>query len=180
MKKQLKKLKIVVVLSMLAAISIVTGKYLGINVGDFMRFSLENMPIIFAGMAFGPIAGVLVGAVADLIGCVMMGWVPIPWVTVGAAVIGAVSGVANLLLKKSPLPLWAVTAAVVFFSHLTGSILIKTIGLSAIYGMPYAILLGWRTLNYLAVGIIDAVVIHVLINNKGIKLQLKEIEESSK
>lgn len=174
MKNQLKNLKFVAALAMLAAISIVCGKYLGINVGEFMRFSLESMPIIFAGIAFGPVAGAAVGIIADLVGCVMVGWMPIPWVTVGAAVIGVVSGGINILLKKSTLPSWLKTAIVVFSAHLMGSVLIKTIGLADFYHMPYIVLMLWRMLNYLIVGIIDGTIIYILMKNKGIRIQIKE------
>ena len=50
-------LKILCQLAMLVAISIVAGKYLAIGIGEVLRFSLENLPIIFAGIAFGPVAG---------------------------------------------------------------------------------------------------------------------------
>lgn len=175
MEKRLKSLKFVAALSMLSAISIVAGKFLGINSGEFMRFSLENMPIIFAGMAFGPIAGAIVGVVADLVGCVMMGWMPIPWVTVGAGLIGLISGGVTLLMKKSQLSSWAITVISVFCAHLIGSVLIKSIGLSAFYDMPYTLLLPWRLLNYLVVGILDGSIVHILLKNKGISMQIKEI-----
>ena len=85
-------LKILCQLAMLIAISIVAGKYLAIGIGEVLRFSLENLPIIFAGIAFGPIAGILVGVAADLIGCLLVGYTINPIVTIGAAVIGGVSG----------------------------------------------------------------------------------------
>ena len=175
MEKRLKNIKFVAVLAMLAAISIICGKYLAINVGEFMRFSLENMPIIFAGVAFGPVAGAVVGIVADLVGCVMVGWVPIPLVTVGAAAIGAISGGVSLLITKTALPSWLKTIIIVSCAHFIGSVMIKTIGLAGFYDIPYTILMLWRMLNYLIVGIIDGVVIHILMKNKGIRLQIKEI-----
>ena len=92
MKKIQNNLKLTVILALLCAISIVAGKYLAIRGGDVMRFSLENMPVIFAGMAFGPVAGMLVGVVSDLIGCVLVGYTINPLVTVGAGAIGLVSG----------------------------------------------------------------------------------------
>lgn len=175
MEKRTKNIRYVAAMAMLTAISIVLGKYLGINVGEFMRFSLENMPIIFAGVALGPISGVIVGVVADLIGCLMMGWVPIPWVTVGAAVIGAVSGVLPSLLQKTKLNPVLVTAITVALAHLFGSVLVKTIGLSAFQGIPYYILLLWRTLNYLIIGTLDGIILHILLMSKGISMQIKEL-----
>ena len=41
----------------LVAISIVCGKYLAIRGGDVLRFSFENLPILLAGIAFGPLVG---------------------------------------------------------------------------------------------------------------------------
>ena len=58
-------LKLTAALAMLAAISIICGKYLAIRGGDILRFSFENLPIIFAGVAFGPVAGALVGIVDE-------------------------------------------------------------------------------------------------------------------
>lgn len=175
MKKQKITLKMIVALAMLSAISIICGKYLGINAGEFMRFSLENMPIILAGMAFGPLAGGAVGLVADLVGCVMVGWVPIPWVSVGACLIGVLAGAVRLMLKKTTLPSPIVTVITVFAAHFIGSVLIKTIGLWSMYSTPYFVLMLWRILNYAIVGTIDGIIVHILLRNKGIKQQIKEI-----
>ena len=84
-------LRVTVFSALLAAISIVCGKYLAFNMGDFLRFSFENLPIIFAGMAFGPLIGALVGVVADLVGCLLVGYAINPIITVGAAAIGLIS-----------------------------------------------------------------------------------------
>ena len=92
-KEALFPLKITAALAMLAAVSIICGKYLAIRGGDILRFSFEDLPIIFAGISFGPIAGMLVGVVADLVGCVMVGYTVNPIVTLGAAAIGAFSGI---------------------------------------------------------------------------------------
>ena len=180
MKKGLKSLKITVALAFLAALSIILGKYLAIRGGDVMRFSLENMPIIFAGMAFGPIAGLLVGTISDIIGCIMVGYTINPLVTAGAAAIGFISGIIPTLLKKRKLDNRITTAITVIISHLVGSILIKTLGLAAYYDMPFGVLLLWRMLNYLIVGSLDGVVIHVLMKNKGVELQLAKLKEAEK
>jgi ECF transporter S component (folate family) len=175
MKKIEKNLKLLVILALLCAISIVAGKYLGINAGEFMRFSLENMPIIFAGIAFGPIAGCLVGTIADLIGCALMGWAPIPWITVGAAAIGSISGIVPIILKKAKLPFPLLVALSVFCAHLLGSIIIKTIGLSAQYDTPFGILLLWRMLNYAIIGSLDGVIVYILLKNKEIQSKVLAI-----
>ena len=52
--------------SFLAALSIVCGKYLAFPVGVAMRFSLENLPILLAGMVLGCRSGRLSdGGISD-------------------------------------------------------------------------------------------------------------------
>ena len=172
--KKINSLKITAILAMLSAISIVAGKYLAIRGGDVMRFSLENMPIIFAGMAFGPVAGALVGLVADLVGCMMVAYSINPIVTLGAVAIGLLSGILPTFIKKFTKIKWLITAATVAIAHLIGSVIIKTFGLSIYYSMPFAVLMLWRALNYLIVGIIDGVIVHILTNNKGILMVINK------
>lgn len=180
MKRKGYSLKITVVLAMMTAISIILGKYLAIRGGDIMRFSLENMPIILSGIAFGPLAGVSVGVVADLVGCVLVGYTVNPLVTLGAAMIGLISGFIPLIMKKTPLSGLPVTVITVALSHLVGSIIIKTIGLYAYYTMPFGVLLLWRLLNYIIVGALDCSVVHILLNNKGVKKYISAMKEEKK
>ena len=176
MKKIQNNLKLTVIIALLCAISIVAGKYLAIRGGEIMRFSLENMPVIFAGMAFGPVAGVLVGVVSDLIGCVLVGYTINPLVTVGAGAIGLVSGLMPIILKKANIPTPLMTAITVASAHIIGSVIIKTIGLYTYYTMPFTVLLLWRVLNYLIVGGLDGGVVYVLLRNKEIKSHIQAIK----
>ena len=176
MKKIEKNPKLMAILAILTATSIVAGKYLGIDAGEYMRFSLENMPIIFAGLAFGPIPGAVVGICADLIGCALMGWAPIPWVTVGAAAIGLVSGFVPMLFKKTDISLPLLVTVTVALAHIIGSLFIKSIGLSDFYGIPYYDILLWRVTNYLVVGSLDGAVVYLLMKNKEIKKRISSIK----
>lgn len=175
MSKISKNLKITVILAMLSAISIILGKYLAIRGGDVMRFSLENMPIIFAGIAFGPVAGVLVGLVSDLIGCLMVGYEINPLVALGASIIGLVSGIMPIFLKKAKLDRRIVILITVSAAHIVGSVIIKTIGLASYYDMPFIVLLGWRVLNYIIVGGLDGAVVYALLKNKEIDSHIKSL-----
>ena len=174
-------LKLVAALAMLSAISIICGKYLAIRGGDILRFSFENLPIIFAGIAFGPVSGVLVGVVADLVGCVMVGYTINPIVTLGAAVIGAVAGICRILLRKVGINGAFSTVISVGAAHILGSVIIKTFGLAAFYDMPLFALMLWRLLNYVIVGAIEGALLVVLLKNRevtrlisGMRPQAKE------
>ena len=173
MKKSGLPLRVAIMLSMLAAISIIAGKYLAIPGGEVLRFSFENLPIIFAGISFGPVAGALVGAVADLVGCLLVGYAINPIVTLGAISVGAVSGgvwwIASRIIKCS-----AVRVALsVGAAHVIGSVIIKTLGLAAFYSMPVGVLMLWRLLNYLIVGVLEGIILYILLKNRMIQ---KEIE----
>lgn len=165
--KTIQSTKIICAMAMLSAISIICGKFLAFPVGNVLRFSFENMPIIFAGIAFGPIPAMLVGIVADLIGCILVGYEINPIVTAGAALIGLASGGASLLLKKQPL--YLSVGVSVFSAHILGSVIIKTIGLSAFYSMPFGILMLWRLLNYVIVGALEGAIIFLLLSNKLVR-----------
>ena len=175
MTKRQKSLRITIILALMVAISILMGKYLAIRGGDVMRFSLENTPIILSGIAFGPGAGALVGLVADLVGCIMVGYTINPLVALGAVAIGLISGFVPRILAKINISGKIQLTITVALAHLIGSVVIKTLGLSAYYDMPFMILMLWRVLNYLIVGILDGVVIHVLLGRREIDRQIKEL-----
>ncbi len=159
-------LKILTVSAMLSALSIVFGKFLAFNVGEVLRFSFENLPIIFAAYALGPIAGMAVGAVADLVGCVLVGYAINPLVTLGAVLIGGVSGICFTLLKRLRAPLWAQASFGVTLGHLVGSVVVKTVGLSAFYAMALGVLILSRLLNYSIIGIAEGLILFLLFKNK--------------
>ena len=57
--------------AMFAAIAVVLARVLSVQViGE--RYSLETLPILLAGLFFGPVAGALVGFGSDLIGCLLL------------------------------------------------------------------------------------------------------------
>ena len=175
MTKRQKSLRITIILALMVAISILMGKYLAIRGGDVMRFSLENTPIILSGIAFGPGAGALVGLVADLVGCIMVGYTINPLVTIGAVAIGLISGFVPRILAKINVNGRLNLAITVAVAHLIGSVVIKTLGLAAYYDMPRVILMLWRVLNYLIVGALDGIVVHILLSRKEIDRQIKEL-----
>ena len=154
----------------LVALSIVCGKFLAIPVGEILRFSFENLPILLAGLAFGPVAGVMVGVSADLLGCVLRGYTINPWVTAGAVCIGLLAGLGGIVLRRCSLG-WRVSLTAVA-AHLVGSVGIKTIGLAAYYDLPLWELTAWRLLNYMVVAAAEAALLYLLLRNAGIRRYL--------
>ena len=166
-------LRLLAVSAFLAALSIICGKYLALSLGNVLRFSFENLPILLCGMMFGPVAGALVGAVADLVGCLMVGYTINPLVTLGAVCIGVLGGLLFRLTRRLPL-LWQ-TCATVIPAHLVASVIVKTVGLAAYYDMPLYVLMLWRLLNYAIVGVAEWLLIYTLLKNQGLRRRFESI-----
>ena len=164
---KLSQLRILCAAALLAALSIVLGKYLAINVTDSIRLSFENLTILMAGIFFGPVIGGVVGTAADLLGCMLVGYAINPLVTLGAASIGLLGGLCWRLFGG--LPYGIRLALTVALAHLVGSVGIKTVGLSAFYSMPLGILALWRLLNYAIVGGLELTLLYFVLKNQAIR-----------
>ena len=57
------------VCALLTALSVVLARLLSVIPSEVSRFSLEAVPIVLAGLLFGPVPGAAVGFAADFIGC---------------------------------------------------------------------------------------------------------------
>lgn len=172
--------RVLILLSLLAAISILCGKYLAFPSGgdSVLRFSFENLPILLAAMHFGPIAGMTVGVMADLLGCLMVGYAINPVITAGAAAIGLIGGILPRLLPKK----WHVLLRIaisVLAAHLCGSVIIKTFGLAAYYSMPFTVLMLWRLLNYAIITVLEGALLYLLCKNPAIARQLRAFSKNS-
>ncbi|MBR2634193.1 MAG: folate family ECF transporter S component [Clostridia bacterium] len=171
MKKKAKAFSSVKVLTtgaMLTALSIVIGifckNYLNFGNGLF-RVTFENFPIILSGILFGPVVGALVGVCSDVLSYVLstQSLAISPLVTLGAAAVGAVSGLISHYVVKKGGYLRLLISAVA--AHLTGSILIKSIGLFAYYGI--AVL--WRIPVYAGIVILESLLIHLMYQNSAFR-----------
>lgn len=160
-------LRILACSAVLAAMSIVCGKYLAFGMGNVLRFSFENLPILLGGMLFGPLAGAVIGLCADLVGCILVGYEINPIVTLGAVSIGLLSGLLWRISVKLPYALRVLLS--VATAHLVGSVLIKTPGLAMFYNMPLGVLMLWRALNYLIIGALEYWLLYVIVKNKGVR-----------
>ncbi len=158
-------LRVLCAAALLAALSVVLGKYLAVSTPIF-RFSLENLPILMAGIFFGPVVGGVVGVVADLIGCVIMVFDINPFITAGAALMGVVPGIVTRIATRQGRPLRAPTVALATgLAHIIGSMIVKTIGLSIFTSTPPATL-AWRIPLYIIIGSIEAAILILLTRNK--------------
>lgn len=176
--------RIMAVAAMLAAMSLILGKFLQIPnpFSTIIRISFENLPILFSGVCFGPVVGAMTGIVADLIGCLLYGYTINPLVTLGAGAFGAVAGlVANYVVRR---PLWLSCAVSAALAHIMGSVVIKSLGLAAWYLSTYSMglveLMLWRLLTYSLIGTLECVLVIVLLQVKPIAAYIEKLRSRVK
>ena len=164
---------------LLAAMSLILGKFLQIPTpfAEFVRISFENLPVILAGLALGPLAGAMTGAVADLVGCLAYGYSINPLITLGAAAVGLVAGACGRLFFRTPLLCRISVSAVA--AHLVGSVGIKTAGIAAWYLSKYSLgyieLMLWRLLNYSIIAALEIAILYALLRHRGFQKQLERM-----
>ncbi len=165
--------------AILAAMSVILGKFLQIPnpFQDFIRISFENLPIFLSAFALGPLAGGLVGVVADLIGCLLYGYSINPIITLGGAAVGLISGFSANYIIKNPLVLKVIIS--VSSAHIIGSVLIKSWGLAVWYldkyGLGFWEFVAWRLLNYAIIATAECIIIYLLYKNRAFKNQLERM-----
>lgn len=159
--------------AMLTAMSVVIGifckNFLNFGAGPYaglFRITFENLPILAAGLMFGPIVGGMAGLSADIISYLLSRQVyPInPLVTLGAMSVGLVSGLVAHYIVKHPGKLRIVLACAA--AHAVGSMIIKPLGLFQFYG--WAVL--WRIPLYLAIAPTEILLLCLIYRNKTVRL----------
>jgi ECF transporter S component (folate family) len=138
-----------------------------------LRITIENLPIFIASFFFGPLWGMIVAVCADLLSCLNAGMAPYPLIAIGAAVIGGVSGTLyKYVLKNAKNKLRIVLS--VLISHALGSMTIKTMALGIMMA-DAGIMLVLRIPVYIAIAIIESIILIYLTNNKAFMNQINII-----
>ncbi len=163
-----KSIKVMTMSAMLCAMSVVIGifckNFLNFGSGLF-RITFENLPIILAGIMFGPAVGGAVGAATDILSYLFSNQVyPLNLlVTLGAASVGLVSGIVSKYIVRKHGYLRIVVSAL--SAHAVGSMMIKTTGLFSIYGG--AVL--WRVPLYVAIASLEIAMICLMYHNHTVR-----------
>ena len=166
----LRNVKVLTTAAMLAALSVVIGIFCKnfLNFGNgLFRITFENFPVILSGILFGPTVGAAVGIVSDMVSYFLstQSFAISPIVTLGAALVGAVSGiVSNYIIKKKSTfrIIMSVLAA-----HAVGSLIVKTFGIYAYYNMSYGMLLLYRLPTYALIIAIESFFLCLIFRHKA-------------
>lgn len=163
----------IVIPALFVAMSIVLGKLLAINIGTSIRISFENLPILMAGIFCGSAVGGAVGLGADLIGCLIVGYAINPFITLGSALIGIISGLVSKYAFKGSFSLPSVACSV-GASHVVSSMIVKSIGMYIYYNTPLEVLLT-RIPIYIVVGTAETYMIYLLLKNKAFSAEVERM-----
>ena len=144
-------------MALLIAMSIVFSRVLSISTG-FVRFNLGSLPVLLAGILFGPWAGFVIGGV-------LAGYAINPLITLGAASIGLVGGLGwqKLSHLRTGNRLWCSVLA----AHFVGSMVINSLALHIFYGYAWAVLIA-RIPNALVRTAVNTVLLRILLENRAL------------
>ena len=135
-------------LGVLIAMQIVLARFVVIPVGDMMRFSTSFIPVVIGARLFGPLGGMAVYGLGDLVGAIAFptGGAFFPGYTLTAAIVGLIFGLFLKETKKEEAPLKKNLKIVlsVVCTQLVGSFLMNSFWRSFQTGTPYGAVLMTR------------------------------------
>ena len=153
------------VCALLTALSVVLARLLTVIPSEVSRFSLEAVPILLAGLLFGPVPGAAVGFAADFIGCLFSPYGYNPIFCLPPILYGLWAGLLRGFVWQKP-TVWRVALAV-FPAALCGSVLWQSAALALVYGgeakLPFFLTrLAARSVQFAFTGVVDTVTVWLL------------------
>ena len=170
------------VCALLTALSVILARLLTIIPSEISRFSLEAVPILLAGLLFGPFPGAAVGFAADFIGCLFSPFGYNPIFCLPPILYGLWAGLLRGYVWTKP-TVWRVALAV-FPAALCGSVLWQSAALALVYGGEaklafFLTRLASRSIQFAVTGVIDTAAVWLLLRRNALspvlhRLKIKE------
>lgn len=170
------------VCALLTALSVILARLLTIIPSEISRFSLEAVPILLAGLLFGPVPGAAVGFAADFIGCLFSPFGYNPIFCLPPILYGLWAGLLRGYVWTKP-TVWRVALAV-FPAALCGSVLWQSAALALVYGGEaklafFLTRLASRSIQFAVTGVIDTAAVWLLLRRNALspvlhRLKIKE------
>ncbi len=158
--------RMLVALALLSALEVILARFIIPMPAVDMRYSLESVPIIIAGLLFGPLGGMAVGFVGDLVGSFFTGFGYNPLFAVPPVLLGLCTGLLRFLPAKK-VCLWRIFVTMVP-AFVLGSILWQSYWLSAIYGKnTFVWYLSSRSVQFAVISVLDTLIIRGLFASRA-------------
>ena len=155
--------------ALLAALSVVLARLFALMPEESARFSIEAVPMFLAGAFFGPVAGGLVGFVADFVGCLFSPFGYNPLFCVPPILYGVFGGFARSFLAKKQ----SVTRFLVSLLPpvILGSIVYQSFALAYVYynstfWAGLALKLSTRSVQFAVMLALYTLILHLLFKTK--------------
>lgn len=166
-----KHLSTLVFCALLAAMTMIFKRFAVVNL-DWFRISLENTPVLLSGILFGPIAGLITGAVGDILGCFYCGFGINPVITLGMALVGGLCGlICRITPKWNRLPR---LICAVYAGHIVGNMIVKTIGIYWWYATPWPTLM-MRIPTYFILGAVEIAIFCILLKSRAFNREMRKV-----
>lgn len=166
------KIRTMTSIAMLTAISVVLARLLALFYTGEIRLSLGNIPVMFAGIFFGPLAGGICGLLADFIGCLIKGEAYFIPLALSPFLVGFIPGMvaktASRKTKKGISGVFTLGTTIIITNILT-AILWSTYALSLLIGKGFFILLPGRAFETALQTIIEIIILYILLNNATVR-----------
>ena len=167
------------VCALLTSLSVVLARLLTVIPSEVSRFSLEAVPILLAGLLFGPVPGAAVGFAADFIGCLFSPYGYNPIFCLPPILYGLWAGLLRGFVWQKP-TVWRVALAV-FPAALCGSVLWQSAALALVYGgeakLPFFLTrLAARSVQFAFTGALDTVTVWLLARRNALSPVLHRVK----
>jgi len=159
-------------MAVLVAMQVILSRFAGIQINEGLRVSFESIPILLAGLWMGPVSGMIVAAVADILGTLLSGYgVYFPLLTIGPMLLAAIAGLSARLLPEDGI--WArkhigIYFVLILLAECITSLFYGTWALTLYYSiivgkeMPFLVLLAARVPTKLVTMAVDAFLTFVI------------------
>lgn len=168
-------------MAMLAALSVILARLIIPMPAADVRYSIEAVPMVIAGILFGPFAGGLVGLVADTVGCLFSGYGWMPLFAIPPILYGVVPGLLRVMIEREEKPKFWKILIMLIIPAVFGSILWQSFPLSLYYGAKsgkgYWLYVVSRIPQFAITAPIDAIIVWLLFKTGMFKqLNLRQVK----
>ena len=153
--------------AMLAALQIVLARFVSIVPMRDMRISIEAIPLLLAGLLFGPLPGAMVGFASDFVGCFMSPYPFNPIFCIVPIVYGLTGGVMRYWVSEKTSFLRVFTAYL--FPVIVGSVIFQSFTIAYVNNSQgvllesFKVLLYSRSIQFAIVGPLEALITYFLL-----------------
>lgn len=157
--------------ALLAALQVVLARLMVPMPAADTRFSIEAIPVVLAGLLFGPLPGALVGFSADLVGCLFSGFGYNPIFALPPILYGLCGGLFQGYVSRKP----SILRILMMYlpAVILGSILYQSFALTYVYSKDGAFWVAlWTRLGARSVQFAVTMAVEVVITNLLIKSRI--------